>query len=704
MVGEPLAGDPDKGAATAPAGLARLLGGLASRLHRPKKEPALRLIADGMISRADVARDARQFGTAAILYGEALRLMPNHAAIHVQCGHMLKEVGDFAGAERHYHVARDLMPGDADLALQLGHFYKVAGRPEQAGAAYERAALLRPDWAEPAFELEGLPRRGLATESDIVVGRGFSGTVAEGLAEELLPRKAELVRRTLVDSVHIRRLGGRREQTRWGLMPCLRGVAAIRGFAIASVPLLDVQLRLNGEILATEPLQVFPLPEGVAGQAKYVFNLWADVSSVAPGPVTLELAFAERHGGERVHREAVVVQAPLAELDHPDSDAILSLPASDARSVELQVNARPSVVRPACRIPFAKAPRTVLVLRTDQLGDMVASIPAMRRLRQLLPDARLVGLVTSANAEFARSLGLFDEAIVIAFPDDPEERRRIMPLPAQDALRKRLEPYRFDIAIDLAESNVSRPLLRLSGAPFLFGFNDREWPWLTAGFESNTHDPGNNLEMAPHSTKVLALVERLGTMLESKAGIIRRPDLSIGRLAPYGIVAGERFAVLHTGARIAFSRWPSYPALAARLIADTELKVVLITDDPELRPSLDPDLVGSPRFQLLDQRLPFDDFDALLSFCDVFVGNDSGPKHLAALRGVQVVSIHSARINWNEWGQEIMGSIISRKVPCAGCAIFHDADECGKGFACVVNISTDEVFGAVRDLLGQTSP
>jgi ADP-heptose:LPS heptosyltransferase len=123
-----------------------------------------------------------------------------------------------------------------------------------------------------------------------------------------------------------------------------------------------------------------------------------------------------------------------------------------------------------------------------------------------------------------------------------------------------------------------------------------------------------------------------------------------------------------------------------------------------LRATLPANLSSSDRFHLIDERLPFDTFDALLSFCAVFVGNDSGPKHLAALRGSQVVSIHSARINWNEWGQELTGSIISRKLPCAGCTIFHDSDECGKQFACIVDISVEEVFAAMAPLLECPQP
>ena len=68
---------------------------------------------------------------------------------------------------------------------------------------------------------------------------------------------------------------------------------------------------------------------------------------------------------------------------------------------------------------------------------------------------------------------------------------------------------------------------------------------------------------------------------------------------------------------------------------------------------------------------------------------------MASLRGAPVVSIHSSRINWSEWGQEQTGVIISRKVPCAGCTIYHDPEDCGKDYACM-NIGLEDVYAAVR--------
>jgi ADP-heptose:LPS heptosyltransferase len=357
------------------------------------------------------------------------------------------------------------------------------------------------------------------------------------------------------------------------------------------------------------------------------------------------------------------------------------------------------MIRPAKRTRFPTPLRNVLIVRVDQLGDMVVSIPAIRRLREFLPNARFIGLLGFANAEFAKTLDLFDELVVIDFRDDEWERRRVLPLEEQHKLRRRLAPFKFDVAIDFAESTVSRPLLLLSGAPFLFGFKDDQAPWLSAFYDAWMADPMNGQQAVPMSVKTLGLVEWFGALLGSPSQIVRRGDLARDRLAPYGLAAEDRFAVLHTGARLKFSQWPYYDRLAAMILDETDLKVVMMSDDPALRSRLAPALARSDRFQLLDKRLQFDDFDALLSFCSVFVGNDSGPSHLASLRGANVINVFLARHNWNEWGHENRGFIISRRVPCASCDIYFDPEECGKDFACITKISPEEVFRTVREFI-----
>lgn len=102
---------------------------------------ATRRKARQLIRHANAARDAGDRAAAAHLY-EAALTFHSTGPIHIQCGHMLKELGQMDRAEVHYLAAKACMPEDVDLNLQLGHFYKVCGRWPEAIVAYERACEL----------------------------------------------------------------------------------------------------------------------------------------------------------------------------------------------------------------------------------------------------------------------------------------------------------------------------------------------------------------------------------------------------------------------------------------------------------------------------------------------------------------------------------------------------------------------------------
>ena len=641
-----------------------------------------------LIARADAARDARQFGVAAALYQEALRFNPDNPRIRIQCGHMLKESGDLAGAGDQYERAALHLPNDADLALQMGHLYKVAGRPELAEAAYLRALQLQPGWREAEREL-------VSVGGIIPAGESSDPTPQpDWIIPELLPRADDAGPGIDRNILRLFRLGGRRTHSRWGDLKVLRGIEAIRGYRLAPPGLTEIRLLIDGETARAEPLQIFPI-EGPDPQAKYVFNLWHDFSGVAPGRHRIELDFIDTNGRRaKRHRETVLVAPPLKDEAYPGSDALVS---AEPQSIEDSINARPSVVRTVERKLLPDPVRTILVQRVDQLGDLVCSVPAIRRLRSLFPEAQLVGLMTPANVALAEQLRLFDQITAVDFAESSGERRRVLPIEAQDRLRRQLAPYSFDIAIDLGEGDESRPLLLLSGAKFLYGFKDRHSPWLNAGLEFNAHDPINNIEIVPPSRKMVLLVEGLAALAQSQAEPLPNPD-RVG-LAKLGIGADEHYAVIHAGARLAYSRWPHFATLTQMLLERTSLKVVLFSDDAASARQAAAESEHSARIHVIAGQIPFAQFDALLSHCAVFVGNDSGPKHLAALRGVPVISLHMARLNWSEWGQEITGRIISRRVPCAGCGIGQDGEDCGKDFACLRHITPEEVFAAIEDVL-----
>jgi ADP-heptose:LPS heptosyltransferase len=667
------------------------------------------------IRRAEAARAEGRFRDAAALFVEALRLEPRRGPLHVQAGHMFKEAGDLLAAEDHYDAAAALMPDDADLALQFGHFYKRSGRLAEAMQAYRRAVALKPGWNLPQGEIDRMRASGWRMPDepmDLMVPAEdpfrpeaarypFDPRIARSygrMAPEQLPRPfREMVRRS-EPSLNIRQFGVVLN-TYWGLLRTARGLEAIRGFCIATEPLTHVTALVNGLPVHNGPVKGPYELEYEPDRTrihKYVFNIWVDFSRFAPGRYDLQLRFTDSLGEIRTLNEPFVIEPPLLEEEHPDSDGIVTLRPGDPGTIEDQVAARPSAIHEAVRPNLLPEIRSIVVMRADQLGDLVASIPGILRLRELFPDAKLIGVFSPANVDLARSLGVFDHLAVVDFRESMELRTRTLSWEAQEALRDELAPFKADIAIDLSQSLMSRSLLALTGAPFTYGFKDPNWPRLSAAVDDAFYDPKNRREIATHSTRIVTMVDRLAALLKSSTRIIRRDDLPRSILAPLGISSDDEYAVLHTGARIIFSRWPHYLALAERLHRDTGLKIVLFTDRSDLRDDLPADIRGSDRFVVIDRQLPFDQFDAMLSHAAVYVGNDSGPKHLASLRGVPVVSIHSARINWSEWGQEHSGVVVTRKLPCAGCSIYHDVDECGKDFVCITAIGLDDVYAAVR--------
>ena len=108
------------------------------------------------ISRADRARDSRDWVSAARYYRKALDQKPDNPPIWVQYGHALKESGDLGEAENAYRKSLELDADVADTHLQLGHALKIQGRKIEASAAYLRALALNPALDNASFELRNL--------------------------------------------------------------------------------------------------------------------------------------------------------------------------------------------------------------------------------------------------------------------------------------------------------------------------------------------------------------------------------------------------------------------------------------------------------------------------------------------------------------------------------------------------------------------
>ena len=549
---------------------------------------------------ADEAQDNKQYLVAAELYDRALRVAASNADLPLllQCGHMYKEARNFPEAKARYLQALSLEPNNAEVLIELGHFFKVVGRFADAEHYYQQALIARPDWADPEDELHRLRESvELRLEKARLKRRDQVSLLAREEPQEfdgridpdLFPKTRDELYLSHQDAFVIKR-DGIHQRTKWGVGQTVRGVNSLRGYIVSATPYLYIEIFLDGELIWKSDLVVAPQRREKSNPEikKYVYNAWIDFSHFPPGPHELVYRAVNVRGDAREgidwRRERVIVAEPTPPDTFIDSDEIIPpLNKDSPLSVVEQINARPSIIHRASTYSFPGKIKTVAILRPDQLGDMVISVPALLRLREFLPDAQLVGLLAPANEPLARSLGIFDEIILLNFPDDPHQRQRIMDRKGQAALARQLAPYKFDVAINFPVAGESHRLLHLTGAPILIAHGAER---VSLNLNQSTQDPKTGNDMMRHSARTRSLVETFATWLDSGAKVVRRKDLDRSLLTSLGLAEDEDYIVLHSGSRIKFTQWPHFTELAAEIHDKLGTKVVFIAEGDAARSKL----------------------------------------------------------------------------------------------------------------------
>jgi ADP-heptose:LPS heptosyltransferase len=637
------------------------------------------------VNRGDIARDRCLFIDAVIEYRRALDWMPWREDLKIQVGNCLKEFGDYEGAVRAY--------GSVSSGTELAEARKQAGDAIARGGTgmlpFEvtdrRPSRTGEPLGVPPVTARSLPNR-LRPEGES--SSHWLGTL------KIHDRIGVLARRVSYAAIKLTQIGTLLVERDAVQEPLLVGVVAIRGKVSTLTDLGQVQVWL-GEGKDEQRVAIAPLHRmqggGLSPLKMCSFNVWIDASSLPRGRHWLSVRTEGRVPAAGLFVTIGDIEgAPLA-----SSDSFVPSPALEGRTLEQAVLEAPAQVRSATRSVLPVPVRSILAIRADQLGDVSASLQALRRLRQLFPLAKLTALVQPGVRAIVESSALVDEVLTLELSYSNESERRHLSESEERRISGLLKPREFDIAIDLSPGDESRPILLLSGATYLAGFNADRHAFLDFGISVKSRDKSNRLANVSHASSVLTLVEALGIAAASDPAPPVRPS-GDGRvfLSPIELSAG-RYTVIHTGARHALNCWPltNYYELVLRLLASTDEPIVFFggsENDPVLRHA------RVRRFDLAAPEL----FDAIISNARLMIGNDSGPKHLAAVRGVPTISIHVNRLNWDEWGQIGRGAIVSKRVPCAGCGL-NDIELCAREAACVTSISINDVMGAVSPYLAE---
>lgn len=337
-----------------------------------------------------------------------------------------------------------------------------------------------------------------------------------------------------------------------------------------------------------------------------------------------------------------------------------------------------------------RAPRTVLVARLDNAGDVLLQGPLVRAVAH--GADRVVLLAGPAGAAAAGLLPGVDEVWTWACPwilGDP-------PPVAEDdlaALGERVRALGPDEAV-ISTSFHQSPLplalvLRAAGVPRISAISV-DYPGTLLDVRHRVEDD------LPEPERALSLARAAGFELppgDEGRLEVRRP------LPPVAHRPG--YVVLHPGASVPARAWPAQRcAEAVEALADAGHRV-LVTGGPGER-ELTAAVAGT-RGVDLGGATSLAGMAALLDRAAVVVVGNTGPAHLAAAVGTPVVSLFSPVVPAARWAPYGVPSVLlgDQSAPCAGTR----ARECPvPGHPCLSEVTAPDVVAAVDKLLTVQQP
>jgi heptosyltransferase-3 len=352
------------------------------------------------------------------------------------------------------------------------------------------------------------------------------------------------------------------------------------------------------------------------------------------------------------------------------------------------LNAQPNSNDHSTLLPALPQGAEILIIRLRSLGDLVLETPAIGALHSWRPDLRINVLVEPRFAPVLEGNPAITDLIF----------SRGLGETALDLLRRK-----FPVVFNQHGGPRSAMLTGASGCPLRVG-----WAGYQYSFLYNVVVPdAREFYGAP---AVHTVEHRISQFYFTglprgpipRAQVFAQPDAITrvaGKLAEKGIAANAPYAVLQPGARLPEMRWPvaKFGEIARWLREKHGIASVvnLGARDDEIATEVRNEMGNCA--VMLDSQLDIRDLIALVAASRIFVGNDSGPAHLAAALQRPSVVIFGVTdpIQWRPWQAD-------HRIVQTGATFDHprgDKVVVAKNPLPISSIAVDEVRQSCEELL-----
>ena len=348
--------------------------------------------------------------------------------------------------------------------------------------------------------------------------------------------------------------------------------------------------------------------------------------------------------------------------------------------------------------------KKALIVLPNWIGDAVMAVPAISRIRDILPSAHVTILGLQHICELFQESPYMDETLVYSKPL----------LATVNDIKK----YGYDIAILLPNSFRSALIAHLARIPLRCGYNrDGRGFMLNIPVKVDSkvkrlHQAEYYLNLAENrrDKNVPPIGDRRGfsstelttgptpsngkqkEWLHLSLDEIQRGKemLSKNNIPPDSLIIGINPGAAYGSAK----RW--YPERFARLskILANKYNAKIIVFGGKQEQDTTELIVNISQVSILNMagKTSVRELMAIIKHCRVFITNDSGPMHIAAALGVPVVAIFGSTDPARTGPLGDQHIVIKKDVACSPCFL----RKCYKDLLCMDLISVDDVLRGVK--------
>ena len=277
--------------------------------------------------------------------------------------------------------------------------------------------------------------------------------------------------------------------------------------------------------------------------------------------------------------------------------------------------------------------KNILVVNVNWLGDAIFSTPVFKALKRAHPDAHISCLAVPRVKDVLKNCPFIDDILVY-----DEKGEHWYPW-AKLKMILSLRSKKFDVVFLLHRSMTRALLVFMAGIPQRVGYDTKKQSrFLTRKISLSATE-------LHRSDEYLRMLEGFGVPVNDRVCELDVPSensLAIEKkLISVGIKQDDKLVVVNTGGNWDLKRWPAeyFSDLTKRLVEDFNVKILIPGGKSDLdlatgiaqRSGVDPCVWAG--------QTNLNELLALFKRADVVISNDSGPAHVAASVGTDVIAI-----------------------------------------------------------------